>query len=132
MVTTSYGYRIPEAGDRAKGALGWYESIEFDVQRLNDHTHNGIDSASLNVNAFSPYSGTILAAGWTTSGTTYAQDITTPVGIDDINNFNVKFIFTAPVGSVGEVAYLNYDRLTATTYRVYCNDNTAAFTVLYR
>jgi hypothetical protein len=132
MVTTSYGYRVPEAGDRAKGSLGWYESIEFDIERLNDHSHNGIDSAQLNVNSFSPFTATLAAADWVVSGSGYSQDASTPVGIDDISNFNVKFIMTAPAGMVGEVAYLGYDRLTATTYRVYCNDNTVALTVLFR
>lgn len=132
MQTTSYGYRKPETGDAAKGANGWYASIEFDIDRLNSHNHDGTNSAQLSLNAFSPFTNTILAANWTADGSSYKQTITVPVGIDDIDNYNVKFKFTAPVGKVGETAYLPYKRLSATTYEVYCNDNTAAFLAIYR
>jgi hypothetical protein len=132
MQTLTYGYRKPETGDRAKGAGGWMESIAYDIERLNDHDHDGINSPLLPIDSFSPYTNSILAAGWVADGSGYYQDITVPTGLTELNNYNVKFIFTAPGAKVGEVAYLDYDRLTATTYRVYSNDNTSAFTVLYR
>lgn len=132
MDTTSYGYRLPETGDTAKGTSGWYASIEFDIQRLNDHSHNGVDSVALSLSAFVPYSQSVTSGSWSASGGGYRQLVTVPAGIDDINNYNAKFIFTAPSGLVGEVAYLNYDRQSASTYYLYCNDNTAEFTVIYR
>lgn len=132
MTTTTYGYRLPEAGDRAKGASGWYASMEFNISRLDTHDHDGVDSAALPMSNIAPYTGTITAVGWSVDGGGYKQTITVPAGVTEINNYNVKFIFTAPAGKVGEIADLGYKRLTATTYEVYCNDNTAAFTALYR
>lgn len=132
MHVTTYGYQIPDTGDPAKGATGWYAAIVFDFNRLDAHNHDGNNSALLTVGNFAPYTGTILAAGWGSSGTGYKQTITVPAGITEINNYNLKFIFTAPAGMVGQGAYLGWKRLTATTYEVYCNDNTAAFTVVYR
>lgn len=133
MEVTDYGYRLPEAGDLAKGTSGWYESIEFDIERLDSHDHDGVNSKQIDVSAFVPFTNTILAAAWVLDGSgIYKQTVTVPTGIDDINNFNVKFIFTAPAGVVGQIMYVPYKRLSATTFEVYCNDNTAAFTAIYR
>lgn len=132
MNTLTYGQKIPESGDVAKGSSGWFKAIEDNFTRLDAHTHDGVTSPSIPYSSLSPYTGTILAANWASSGSGYSQTITVPGGVTEINNYNVKFIFTAPAGFVGEVAYLDYDRVSATSYTVYCNDNTAAFTVLYR
>jgi hypothetical protein len=132
MTLTTYGYKLPETGDLAKGADGWFQQLEFDIERLDGHTHDGVDSSLLPLSSFSPYSGTILAANWAADGAGYKQTVTVPAGVTEVNDYNLKFIFTAPVARVGEVAYLAYDRQSATTYEVYCNDNTAAFTVVYR
>lgn len=132
MDITTYGYRQVETGDKAKGTNGWFASIVFDINRLDGHNHDGNNSALLTFANFTPYSNTILAAGWAVDGAGYKQTISTPAGITEVNDYNMKFIFTAPGGVVGQVAYLGYKRLSATTYEVYCNDITAAFTVLYR
>lgn len=220
MIATTNGYRLPQTGDLAKNANGWFESMEFNIRRLDQHNHDGANSEQLSLSAIDPYSGVIVApqtfqnsavddaadtititghgwiesgapviynegagntitnltdgvtyyviyvdantiqlatseanalAGsqiditdavdnstdnsldpWVVDGATYYQTITVPAGIDDINNYTTKFIFTAPAGVIGELAYLHYDRITATTYKVYCNDNTAGFSVVYR
>ena len=220
MIETTNGYRLPEDGDLALESNGWFETMEFNIRRFDQHSHDGNNSEQLSLNSMDPYSGvivgpqtflntaiddgadtiTITGHGWTESGApvvynegagntitgltdgvtyyviyvdantiqlalseanalagtqidiadsvdnstdnelnpwvvdgvTFYQTITAPAGIDDINNYNAKFVFTAPAAEVGEVAYLDYDRQTATTYKVYCNDNTAGFTVTYR
>ena len=132
MHVTTYGYQIPDTGDKAKGTDGWMAAIVFNFNRLDDHNHDGINSALIPSSAFATYTSSILAANWVSNGSGYKQTITVPGDITEINNFTVKFVFTAPVGQVGQVAPLNYKRLTATTYEVYCSDNTAAFTAYYR
>lgn len=132
MHVTTYGYQIPDTGDAAKGTSGWFAAIVANFNRLDTHNHDGNNSALLTVGGFSPYTNAIAAAGWGSSGSGYKQTVTVPAGVTDINNYNVKFVFTAPSGVVGQLAYLNYKRITATTFDVYCNDNTAAFTAIYR
>lgn len=132
MTTTTYGYRLPDSGDLSRGTNGWFESYEFNVSRFDSHDHDGVNSSVLSLVNFPVYSSSILAANWTADGVGYKQTITTPVAITEVNEHNLKFVFTAPGGQTGEIAYLGYDRLTATTFEVYCNDNTAAFTVYYR
>jgi hypothetical protein len=132
MTLTTYGYKLVSDGDLAKGASGWFAMLNYNTSRFDAHNHDGVSSALLALSALSPYTGTVLAAGWVVTGSTYKQTITVPAGVTEVNNYNVKFIFTAPAGKIGEIAYLHYDRLTATTYEVFCNDNTAAFTAVYR
>lgn len=133
MTTTTYGYRRPATGDRAKGATGWMQSLTFNIDRFDGHNHDGANSAQLPMASLTPYTQAITAAGWgNLSGGVYRQDLTVPTGVTEINNYHLGFIFTAPSGQVGENCYLRYDRLTATTYRVYCNDNTAAFLAVFR
>lgn len=132
MTLTTYGYRLPQSGDKAKGTSGWYASYEFNVSRIDTHNHDGANSALLTFSSISPYTGTILAAGWGVDGAGYKQTVTVPAGVTEVNNYNLKFIVTAGTAAVGTILYLGYKRLTATTYEVYCNDNTTALTVLYR
>lgn len=132
MTPSTYGYRIPDTGDLAKGANGWFASIVYNFERLDDHNHDGNNSALLSLASFTSYSATLLAADWVVSGSGYKQTVTAPSGLTEFNNYNAKFVFTAPAGKVGEIAYLTYDRITATTIDVYCNDITAAFTAIFR
>ena len=132
MDLTTYGYRLPEAGDPAKTASGWFASMEFNINRLDEHDHDGANSSLLPMSSLTPYSQSVLAAAWTADTAGYKQTVTVPAGITEVNEYNLKFVFTAPAGMVGYTAYLGYKRLTATTYELYCNDNTAAFTVYYR
>jgi hypothetical protein len=226
MQQSTYGYRIPETDDMAKGVDGWFSSIEFNWNRMDSHNHDGVNSASLSLNSISPYSNTIVAPqtfvyanvndstdritisshGWTqtqvdsstgipvvltlvdtitnlSDGTTYyvivvdsntiklatsianaqagtaidltkvadgeadntlnpwvvvtadvewKQTITVPAGVTAVNNYNLKFIASAPAGIANETVYANYKKITSTTYEVYTNDNTAGFTVTYK
>lgn len=133
MTPTTYGYKNPDTGDKAKGANGWYASLGYNITRLDSHNHDGVNSSLITIGNFAPYSNAVLAANWATDGAGgYTQTVTVPAGVTEINNYNVKFVFTAPGGMVGAAAYLGYSRVSATTYLVSCNDNTAAFTALYR
>ncbi len=132
MTPSTYGYRIPDTGDLAKGANGWFASLVYNFERLDDHNHDGVNSTLLSFSSFAPYTATLLAASWVASGSGYKQTVTAPAGLTEFNEFTAKFIFTAPAARIGEVAYLNYDRITATTIDVFCNDITAAFTAIFR
>ena len=52
--TTTYGYKNPSIGDFSKGATqGWMASMNFNITRLDGHSHNGIDSVQLSLVNFS-------------------------------------------------------------------------------
>lgn len=132
MQTTTYGYKKPQQGDRAKGSSGWYAAINYNTDRLDGHNHDGSNSASLSISAIAALTATVSAGSWSVSGNGYVQTVTVPAGITEVNNYSVKFVATAPAGIASEVVYLQYKRLTATTIRVYSNDNTLAATAVFR
>jgi hypothetical protein len=132
MDTTTYGYKKPTSGTRAKGSSGWMQALNYNTDRLDDHNHDGSNSALLEMSSFTPYTNTIAAASWSASGAGYKQTVTVPAGVTDINNYNVKFVASAPAGVASQIIQLHYKRLTATTYELYCNDATLALTAIYR
>jgi hypothetical protein len=139
MQTTVYGYLNPSNGDLSKGANGWMAQINFDILRIDQHSHNGIDSALLSSSSFVSTSVTAPASSWITStgGTNlpasgYQQDVTVPAGVSEINNFMIKFLVSTAGTRVNQPLQLFYSRLTATTFRLYCNDNTLDVLCVFR
>lgn len=134
MITTAYGYQVPVSGDPSKGTTGWMPGYEFNVNRLNGHTHNGIDSALLTITNFTPYNVVAAAAGWVATGSSYAQTVTVPAGVTEINNYNAEFYISATSGSapVGARVYPVWSRVTGTTVQIFFNDNTCDVTMIIR
>ncbi len=125
MDTLSYGYQRPADGDKASV---WMPALQANVTKVNDHNHDGSNSAALSAAAIGKYTSSLVAASWILDAQNrYYQDVTVPVGITEINNFIPNFYIT----STGERVYPSMIRLTATTYKVYCNDNSIALTVKY-
>lgn len=121
MIILSNGYKLPESPDTGDIFFG---AIEFDIQRLNDHSHNGTDSALL-----STVSQNILAANWVAApvgGGVYRQSVTVPTGYS-YDTANIWFKL-----STGEYVYPSVERITGTTYYVYTNNNALDYLALYR
>lgn len=124
MATTlSYGYIKPQDGD--KGSTFW-DHLATDIQMLNDHTHNGTNSAKLNALASDAVVDDVAAVDWVASGTMYRQLVTVPSGMD-VDEMNVIF----RDASSGEQYYLNTVKVSDTTYYVYINDNTKDLKAIY-
>ena len=124
MLTLSYGYKKPQTGD--KGAP-LFTALEQNIQRVNDHTHNGVDSSPLTAQSLQGIQATILAAAWVAFGPTghYRQLVTVVAGF----NFNTMYSSFRTV--TGEMIYPTVERFSATQYYVYTTDNTQDFVVTY-
>lgn len=120
----SFGYRKPQDGD--KGSTFW-DDLEDDIQQLNDHSHNGTNSAKLSANATNSISADVFAANWVANGYTYRQLLTVPTGMA-YDNLNVIFRDAA---TARRQAFLQTEKVSATQYYVYCNDNTKSFKAVY-
>lgn len=121
MITLSFGFLKPQPGDTGDV---FFQAMEQNMQQLNDHTHDGANSALL---ALSQQS--ILSANWVAApigGGLYRQAITVPVGFQ-YDTCVVTFKL-----STGEVLYPSVERINATSYYVYVNDNTLDLTAYYR
>lgn len=124
MQTLSYGYVKPETGDR--GTVFW-PALEDNIQQINDHNHDGLNSAKLLSSAVTAVTQTVLAASWSAQGGgTYKQTVTMPAGMayDDYG-------IVVKLSVLGHVIYPTIEKVTATTYDIYINDNTLALKVLY-
>ncbi len=119
MQTLSYGYSKPANPDTGDV---WFPAMETNIQQLNDHNHDGVTSAPLTSTLQTISSGSWVA---TTNGT-YRQLLTVPTGL----SFDVCAIWVRR--STGEFAYPTMERVNATTFYLYTNDNTLSYKVFYR
>ena len=119
MLTLSKGFKKPQNTDTSDV---WMPAMEQNIQKLNDHKHDGSDSQLLGLTA-----QTLLAANWGDSiEGTYAQSVTLPAGFNyDTCSMDFKL-------STGEVIYPSIDRVSTTQYIIYTNDNTLTYTANYR
>jgi hypothetical protein len=139
MVVTTYGYENPSSGDLSKGTYGWMAQINYDILRLDGHSHNGTDSTLLPISSVSASSVVAPASSWTVnSGGTnlpvsgYVQTVTVPATISDINNYLVKFAVNTSGNRQYQALDLFWVRITASTFSIYCNDNTIDVLCVFR
>lgn len=125
--TLSYGYKKPQDGD--KGSTFW-DDLEFDIQRTNDHTHNGSDSALLASGNVTTTTQNILAAGWVSQGSGYyRQLVTLPVSPTAMTFDNYFMVFRDT--TTKNQMILAVEKVSSTTFYVYINDNTKDVTIYY-
>jgi len=119
--TLSYGYKKPANPDTGDT---WFPQLAADIQQLNDHAHNGTDSAPLAVQT-----ATIAAGSWALAAglsLIYSQSITLPAGLSyDICQIWFKL-------ATGELVYPTVTRTSASIYKVFTADNSLAYTAYYR
>lgn len=120
MLTLSYGFKKPEDDDTADL---WWPAMAANMQLLNDHTHDGTDSASLVVTTQSISSG---SWGSDLGGSTYKQTVTLPgtLQFDDIS-------IEIRLASTNEVIYPAIIKASANTYDIYVSDNSLNLTAVY-
>lgn len=125
--TTTYGYKKPINGER--GSV-FYPALNDNFQRLNDHTHDGVNSAPIPAANITKGSASILAASWVSlGGGNYRQLVTTPSGVT-VDNMIPKFFCTGGAED-GHQILPSIEKVSSTTYYVYINDNTQTLTVKY-
>lgn len=125
MQILSYFFKKPETGD--KGSVFW-PALEEDIQQLNDHTHDGVNSALLSPFAITAITQSLLAANWVaTSGGTYRQLVVMP-GVATLDSHYV--VFKDQTAATKQL-FLETEKVGANTYYVYINDNSVDITAYY-
>lgn len=122
--TLSHGVYKPATPDTGDV---WFPAMANNMQILNDHTHNGVDS-SLMIGLFTQ---SILSANWGAAvNGTYTQTITLPI-VNTVqllyDSLQIEFRL-----STGEIIYPSITRVSSTSYSVSTNDNTQTYTAFYR
>lgn len=124
MITLSYGFKKPQDGD--KGPV-IFPAMVLNIQKVNDHTHDGTNSARLPAQNFGTTKQTILAAAWDATALPaghFKQSVAIPAGFN-FDDFVISFR-----DSVG-IIYPTIVRTSNTTYDIYTIDNTQDFTAVY-
>jgi len=124
METLSFGYKKPESGDKGSAL---FTALEDDIQQLNDHDHDGTNSAPLTAQSIVGIVQTISSGSWVANGPTgfYRQLVTIPPGFD-FDLVGISFRLTT-----GEVVLPTVERQSDTTYYVYTIDNSLSFLAVY-
>ena len=124
--TLSYGYKKPQTGD--KGSV-FYPDLEFDIQRLNDHNHDGSNSALLTSTSVTAVVQTVSSAGWAAvSGQpgTFSQNVSMSAGTAfDTHAIEIRNSTTK------EKLYLSVTKTGAAAFDVFINDSSIGLQILY-
>jgi hypothetical protein len=124
MQTLSYGFKKPQSGDL--GSV-FFPALEDNFQQLNDHSHDGTDSALLSAASIDPTIRTISSGSWVLVSTgTYRQLVTLPGTLQYDN-----VVATFRNSSTGHYYHLTVEKAGANTFYVYINDNTVSLSVHY-
>jgi hypothetical protein len=126
MQTLSYGFQLPDSGD--KGAA-LFAGLAENIQLLNDHNHDGENSALLSSAAIQAGVQSLSSADWASYGGApvghYRQLVTCAAG----------FLFDTSIISVrtpaGALVTPTIERVTNTTFYIYTTDNTIGFNLVY-
>jgi hypothetical protein len=123
MQTLSYGYKKPQTGDQGSTL---FTALSDNIQRVNDHDHDGSDSALLTAASVTSVTQSIAAGSWVaTSQGNYRQLVTLP-GSLDYDNINIIM-----KNSSGHVVFATIEKVSDTTYYVYTNDVSTGYTAVY-
>lgn len=125
MLTLIYGLKLPETAD--KGST-FFPALEDNINQLDAHDHDGIDSALIPSSSLTLTTQSILAANWVSLGEpgNYRQVVTMPAPLA----YDGKGIFFKN-SSNGDLLYLTVEKVSANSYYVYINDNTISLTAIY-
>jgi hypothetical protein len=125
-LTLSFGYKKNQTGD--KGSV-FFPDLEFNIQRINDHDHDGVNSKKIPLSSIDVPTHTVLAAGWAAIPGelgSFSQDVTVPANVNLTRNVP-RFVKAL----TGEILSLSVIILTPTTYTVFINDNSVDLQVTY-
>ncbi len=127
--TLSYGFQRPETGD--KGSVFW-PILEDNITQLNSHSHNGTNSALLTAAASVATVQPLDSSGWgSLSDGLYRRTVTMPAALTGIGGTYAKYSIEIRDFTSGRRLFLQTERVSDTTFYVWCNDNTIDINILY-
>jgi len=111
--TLSNGYILPANGDL--GDVFW-PALEANIQRVNDHNHDGTNSSRLAATSVETVTEAIPAATFTLVGSQYRATVDLP-GSGLIENVHVTFRDPTTQAQV----LLHYEKISTTQFYVFTN-----------
>lgn len=125
MQTLSYGFQLPQSGD--KGPV-LFPALEANIQQLNDHTHDGTNSPLIPASNIEGVSVSIPSSGWAAFGGPigeYRQVVSMAPGFE-FDKSSVKFRTVD-----GDYVYPTVKRISNISYYVHCNDPSVSLVAIH-
>lgn len=122
MTVLTYGLKVPVNGDVGGDV---FPAMEDNITQLDGHTHNGSNSSLLTAASSTAVTASVASGTWVaTSNGNYRQAITLPA------SFSYDTTQIAMKVSNNQV-FAKIEKISASQYYVYTNDNATAFTAVY-
>lgn len=119
ITTLPDGLQLKLPSDPTYGDV-FYPALEYDIQRINDHTHNGTLG---NITPTSTVSVSAGSWGADLGGGTYRQSKAVATGYTMDNSIiQVR-------NSSGHIVYPTIEKIDANNFYIYTNNNANAYTV---
>lgn len=110
-LTLSNGYKKPESGDLG---TSFFPDLEDNIDRINAHSHNGVDSNKLTALSFTLLTDNIVSGDFGIVGSKHRVTVTVPAGISvDATTIKLRDPTTK------EPLYLKVEKITTTTFYIY-------------
>ena len=109
--TLSNGYKKPETGDLG---TSFFPDLEDNIQRVNDHTHNGVNSNKLGPASVDLLVANVASGAFAIVGSEYRTTVNAPAGIS-IDTTTVSFRDQ----TTKERIFLKMEKITTTSFYVY-------------
>lgn len=124
MLTLSYGYKKPVDGDKGQTL---FDALEADIQQLNDHAHNGTNSAKLTTAAVDVVTAAIASGDWVLDANGHYKQTKTLPGTLEYDEIIIIMRDTS-----GNQVFPTIEKVSSTSYRVWTIDNSVGYTAVYR
>jgi hypothetical protein len=113
MIVLTNGYKLPETGDFGDV---WFPALEDNIQRVNDHNHDGTNSEKLDSKNISATNQTVLAGDFSASGNAFRATVNMPSGLsfDDC-------VVLAKDPTTKDQVYLKVEKITVSQFYLYTN-----------
>lgn len=122
MLTLSYGFKKPQTPDRGPVV---FPALEANWQQVNDHTHDGVNSAKINSASISKTKVTLVAAGWVVLGSGHFKQALNIPGVNNYDDVTLEFRL-----STGEIIHPTVIKTGLQQCEVYIDDSTQDLSVL--
>jgi len=122
-VTLTFGLKRPADGDTGDSL---FTDLEDNINQLDAHNHDGVTSAKLTASSVTAVTQAVASGSWVaTSNGNYSQTVTLPAGLTYAN------ILITMRDSSSHTVFPTIEFVSTTTYKVFTNDNTQAWTAVY-
>jgi hypothetical protein len=121
MKILSNGFKLPEDMD-----TNFFDYIRYNIQRLNDHSHDGDNSNNISPSAIVATTQRINSGWIATGGGIYYQEVTIPEPheFDDVKIFVLDYV-------TRQALYPTIEKTDISTYNIYVPYSDADLEVIY-